>query len=123
MDFYQAVAGLIPILVLAVVLEMPRDRATVAAFGGPTSALLVVGLLLFFATSITTEVLTLTVLKNGGASPAMEDAVEVGLVGVTATFVGTVSQPMLAAIGRPWLHLTVWGMVIATQLVGIILLT
>jgi hypothetical protein len=90
LDFYQAVAGLLPVLVLAAVVEynLPGRRIDQQPTGVIWATL--ASYLLFFASAITAEVLALHVLKSGSASEAAEDVIEVALIAGVGVLVWTV---------------------------------
>lgn len=79
LDFYQAVASLLPVLVLAAVIEFGRLRRPER----PRALFLWLSLfnyLLFFAIAIAGETLALTVLRRGEAFEAADQTIEVALV-------------------------------------------
>lgn len=116
-EFYSAVAGLLPILALAVVVEMPRDlRALEASVTGVRVTLLVI-YLLFFAFAIVAEGLALAVLQAGNASERMESWVETALLAVTAQFVLAMLRPVAVANSH-WVFYLVVALVVAAQLVA-----
>lgn len=97
LDFYNAIAGLIPILVLAVGLEMREIEGTLKDAPRGAGAVVLVTFLLVFAMAVTAEGLVLAVLKNGGASETMESLVNTSLVGVAALFITTTLGPRTGA--------------------------
>ncbi len=98
LDFYQAVAGLLPVLVLAGIVEFNVrarriDEQPTWLIWASLSSYLV-----FFASAITAEVLALHVLKRGSASEAAEDLIEIALIASVGVLIWDSLTSYIAAL-------------------------
>lgn len=124
MAFYSAVAALIPLLVLAAILELqPVIRRIEAARRDPPtrpSLWLVgwigVGVLSFFASSVLAEVIALDALLHGPPGEIGRETTQIALVSATALLLQGSVIPFVTmfdeAVGRwvRWVFLALWGL-------------
>jgi hypothetical protein len=80
LDYYQAIASLLPVLVLAGVVEFAARirRLELQSTGGVWTSLVLY--LVFFAAAITGETLALNAVAHGSASEIEEDLIDAALI-------------------------------------------
>src|SRR4051812_5390872 len=107
MEFYAAAAGLLPVLVLAVVVLIPRDPKWYAVFARWQLWGIVAMILTFWAEAITGEAASLNALLHGHATEWNRGLAIASLVTATTFLVYGTLLPAATALNRQWTLLRV----------------